>query len=73
MTTEQHGPTEPDVSSAGTMRCVDCGRFMACTDPDARHDFEPDNHFGPERNEWTCGPCMRERKSAPPYSISLID
>lgn len=39
-------------------QCVDCGRFMSKHDFEhGKHFFEPDNHFGPERSEWTCATC----------------
>ncbi len=45
-----------------TIRCVCCGRFIPYSDMDpekgpASFYFEPDNHFGPERSEWTCAKC----------------
>lgn len=40
-------------------KCVECGQFMNCEEIDARMAFIPDSPFGPERTEWTCGPCAR--------------
>jgi len=45
-------------------KCVECGQFMNCDEIDARCEFTPDNAFGPERIEWTCGPCVRAATSA---------
>lgn len=32
--------------------CAECGVFMNCDEIDAA--------YLPERDEWTCGPCVRE-------------
>ena len=42
------------------VKCVGCGRFISyddMTNGAASFYFEPDNHFGPERSEWTCKEC----------------
>lgn len=44
-------------------RCVACGQFMNCEEIDAHCDFTPDTPFGPERVEWTCGPCVRRKRA----------
>lgn len=48
------------------VKCCNCGRYIPhedLQDGSARFEFAPDNHFGPERSEWTCRIClMKERK-----------
>ena len=57
--------TTAPAENHGTIKCVSCGRFisyaMACGGG-ARFYFEPDNHFGPERSEWTCKQCVEKEK-----------
>lgn len=53
---EGHGYFEPRWT---TPRCVECGRFTNCEDPDASCDYTPDSDRSSERIEWTCGPCVR--------------
>lgn len=51
------------------VRCVECGQFISlqsAIDGTAHHEFEPDNHFGPERSEWTCKRCAAKERSKVP-------
>jgi len=46
-------------------KCNICGRFISMADMesgDAKHIFEPDNHFGPEISEWVCDECNKSDK-----------
>lgn len=52
------------MSDIKVAKCIACGQFMNCNEIDAHCDFTPDNAFGPERVEWTCGPCVRAAKEA---------
>ena len=50
--------SQPD---SAPIRCFDCGKFVSYDNMEsgaARFYFVPDNHFGPERSEWTCAKCV---------------
>lgn len=46
-----------------TEKCVACGKFIPYSQMEsgggAEFYFIPDNHFGPERSEWTCAECVK--------------
>lgn len=58
-----------------TTKCVSCGRFVPFSQMGgggAEFYFEPDNHFGPERSEWTCARCVeKERREASDWLSGL--
>jgi hypothetical protein len=48
------------------VKCCTCGRFVGLHEMAsgaAKFHFVPDNHFGPEETEWTCGKCAKEEAS----------
>lgn len=51
------------MSEQSSIKCVECGQFVSyesMTDGSASFYFEPDNHFGRERSEWTCAKCVNK-------------
>lgn len=45
------------------VKCIGCGRFVGLPEMEnqtAKFYFEPDNHYGPERCEWTCARCAAQ-------------
>lgn len=47
-------------------KCCVCGRFIPyedMQDGSARHEFTPDNAFGPEESDWTCRVCVMKEKN----------
>lgn len=49
------------------VKCIDCGKFIPNEQlgegGGAKFYFEPDNHFGPERSEWTCKACVEKERT----------
>jgi rubredoxin len=58
------------MTKRNSLKCVACGRFVKADDPDARHHVVPDTAFGPEINEWTCGPCGRQPDAEPRAALA---